>query len=302
MNYVSCSSLELQYNSKSKRKTIQKLEVMPRLKPRPSSSQPSGIENVFSVNVNNCDGRNTPALSTSSSPSSISASTGKKDSYKQESSTSSDDSLNSKGNPHLFTEVVSQHNGPLSPSRVNPQYDQPANSPVPDHYGKQHKHLLLSSSPSTSNSSASDISTKDYSDFSLTPPTAGSRPPLLVSAKRYGNEVRRQHTKCRRRRRRPLSTKSVSQSDDSWDAEHREYSEENDKNAFCLWKRYSPGEVEECLPLFASSDEEDEQTDRIEEVVRAEHLKEAMVAQGNKKLQLKIRSFSANRAPPPKGW
>jgi hypothetical protein len=147
-----------------------------------------------------------------------------------------------------------------------------------------------------------------YSDFSLTPPTAGSRPPLLVSAKRYGSEVRRQHNKHRRRRRRPSSTRSDSQKhssvlENSVDAVVSDSCKGNDSDALCLWKGDSAGEAENNYPpLLASSDEEVEQTDHIEEVVRAEHLKEAIGAQGNEKLQLKNRSFSANRAPPPKGW
>jgi hypothetical protein len=79
---------------------------------------------------------------------------------------------------------------------------------------------------------------------------------------------------------------------------------EDDSDALCLWKADSYDEIQDnYLPLLASSDEEDEQTDRVEELVRAEHLKAAMVAaRGNEKLPLQKRSFSANRAPPPKGW
>mmetsp|Transcript_15916 Transcript_15916/g.36853 ORF Transcript_15916/g.36853 Transcript_15916/m.36853 type:complete len:959 (+) Transcript_15916:293-3169(+) len=274
---------------------------MPRLQPRPSSRRPSGIENAISFNVKKNGSTNTPIPSTSNSPFSVSTPTGEKSSYNERTFTFKKDTVNLKQSNHLFKEVASRHNGTPSPSRVNPTLDQPANSPIRDGHGKQHKHLLLNYSSTTSNSSDSGISEKDYSDFSLTPPTAGSRPPLLVSAKNYGNEIRRQNTKVRVRRRRPFSTKSISQSGDSWDAEDNQCCEENNNNALYLLKGDSPGEIEECLPLPASSNNECEHKDRIEEVVRAEHLKEAMIAQGNKKLQLNMRSFSASRAPPPKG-
>jgi len=255
---------------------------------------------VFPVDVNNNISGNIPpgASDTSTYSVSVSAHTGRSEFSDQSFSTSSNDGLFTKENTQSFKRVNSQDNEPLSPSRSTLTDDQPANSPVPNHYGNQYKHLLLNDSSSTSNSLETDNSTMSYGDFALTPPTAGSRPPLIVSAKRYGSEVRRQHNKCRRRRRRPSSTRSDSQ-------KHSSLSDtENDNDALCLWKGNSPGETKNnFLPLLASSDEEDEQTDRIEEIVRLEHmaLKEAMVARGSEKLQPKSRFFSANRAPPTKG-
>jgi len=276
--------------------------MIPRLQPRPSLRRPSSIENLFPVDANNNISTNIPAGATDTSTSSVSTFTERSEFSNRSFPSSNDDGRFSKENMQSFKGVNSQDNPPLSPSRSTLAHDQLANSPVPNHYGNQYKHLLLNYSSSTSNSLDTDNISVSYSDFSLTPPTAGSRPPLLVSAKRYGSEVRRQHNKRRRRRRRPSSTRSDSQkrssvSGNSVDTTGRDSCKENDNNALCLWKGDSPGEAEYTyLPLLASSDEEDEERDRIEEVVRAEHLKEAMVARG-----LKNRSFSANRAPPPKG-
>ena len=273
--------------------------MIPRLQPRPSSRRPPGIENVLPVDVNNNISENIPPSATDTSTFSVSAYTGRSEFSDQSFSTSSNDSLFTKENTQSFKRVTSQDNEPLSPSRSTLTDDRPANSPVPNHYGNQYKHLLLNYSSSASNSLETDNSTMSYGDFALTPPIAGSRPPLIVSAKRYGSEVRRQHNKRRRRRRRPSSTISDSQKRSSLS------DTENDNDALCLWKGNSPGEAEHnYLPLLASSDEEDEQTDRIEEIVRLEHmaLKEAMVARCSEKPQPKNRFFSANRAPPPKGW
>lgn len=261
---------------------------------------------MFPVDVNKNVGTNIPPGATETSTPPVSAFTGRSEFSCRSLPDCNDESLFSKENTQSFK--ASQDNQPLSPSRSTLAYDQPANSPVPNHYGNQHKHLLLGYSSSTSTSLETDSSSMSYSDFSLTPPTAGSRPPLLVSAKRHGSEVRRQHNKCRRRRRRPSSTRSDWQKHssvlgNSVDAVGSDSCKENESDALCLWKGDSADEAEDnYLPLLASSDEEVEQTDRIEEVVRAEHLKEAIGAQGNEKLQLKNRSFSANRAPPPKGW
>lgn len=279
--------------------------MIPRLQPRPSSRRLAGIENVFPVNGNNNVNTNiSPDVTTRST--SLSDYTGRSGFSDRLLSSSNDGTLLSKENALSSKGMTSQDKQPLSPSQSTQAYDQPANSPVPNHYGDQYKHLLLSYSSSTSNSFETDNSSMSYIDFSLTPPTSGSRPPLLVSAKRHGNEVRRQHNKCRRRRRRPISTRSNLQNNPSIlsnavSKTDGDCCKENDNDALCLWKGDSLEADNNYLPLLASSDEEEEQTDRIEEVVRAEHLKEAMVARGNEKLKFKKRSFSAHRAPPPKG-
>lgn len=281
--------------------------MIPRLQPRPSGRRTSGIENMFPVDATNSVNTNiSPGMSdTSTAP--LSMFTGESKLSCQSLSASNDESRFLKKNTQSMK--FSQDYLPLSPPRSTVASHQSANSPVSKSDGNQYKHLLLNSSSSTSNSFETDSSGLSYSDVSLTPPTAGSRPPLIVSAKRYGSEVRRQHNKRRRRRRRPSSSRSVSQKPCSIagncvDAMGSDSFKEDDSDALCLWKADSYDEIQDnYLPLLASSDEEDEQTDRVEELVRAEHLKAAMVAaRGNEKLPLQKRSFSANRAPPPKGW
>lgn len=81
-------------------------------------------------------------------------------------------------------------------------------SPVPESssVAQHHPHLLT-----LSYSSSSSFETDTSSDFSLTPPASNMRSPLLLSAKRHGNEVRQQHSKRRRRRtRRPANQASSS--------------------------------------------------------------------------------------------
>ena len=144
-------------------------------------------------------------------------------------------------------------------------------------------------------------------DYPLTPP-AGSRPPLLVSAKNHGSQVRRQHSKRRRIRRRPSGSRRESDkrffvSGKSDNTTGRDSGKEKDSDNLCLWKVDDPGERDSTyLPSLESSDEEEEETNRIEEVVRAEHRKEAMGARAGEGLQQQKGSFSANRVPPPKGW
>lgn len=267
--------------------------MIPRLKPRPSLRRPSGIENTFHIDDNNSVKTSIPPGKTNHT--SVSAFSGS-EFANQTLSASNDDIHFSKGDTQSLE--TSQDNQQLSPSRLTVEYGQQPNSPVPNDYGNQYKHMLLNHSSSSSNSFGSENSSMSCGDFSLTPPTAGSRPALLVSAKRHGSEVRRQHNKRRRRRRRPSSTRSESENRSSESGEFADSIDSDcrkakDSDALCLWKSDSPDEAEDnYLPLLGSSDEEDEQTDRIEEVVRAEH----------EKLQLKNMSFSARRAPPPKGW
>jgi hypothetical protein len=71
----------------------------------------------------------------------------------------------------------------------------------------------------------------------------------------------------------------------------------------------SDGTEGENLPLLASSDEEEERTDRIEEIVRAQHLQQAKLARERDKLQPNIALKSIlksnrdrDRDQPPKGW
>lgn len=114
------------------------------------------------------------------------------------------------------------------------------------------------------------------SDFAITPPAAGPRP-LVVSAKRVGQDVRREHTKRRRASRR------VAKSDSGLNLWNPTQSQE------------SSDEDEEDLPfLFPQS-----------EVTPGEQTKqywEWCYGKGQK-IELKPeQSWSAKRAPPAKGW
>ena len=276
--------------------------MIPRLKPRPSSGRTSQIENVFDEK-NISAGMQSGATGTSDS--SICEYTGRSGLSHHFTNTSNDESVLSKENVQIFKK--SREKQELSPSRSTSVDQLPVlNSPIPNSYENQDKHFLLNYSSSASNFLESDNKNPSYSDFSLTPPSAGSRPPLLVSAKRHGSEVRRQHNKRRRLRRRPNSTRSDSKKKSLLSGDPVDLSracEGDDSDALCLWKGDSLSENEDSyLPMLASSDEECEETDRIEEIVRAEHLKEALIAKGNEKLQIHHMPFSANRAPPPKGW
>ncbi len=280
--------------------------MIPRLQPRPSLRRPSGIENVYPTDANqniDKDGKTDISDQTSSSASSIDR--------KPEVScrlVSSTTPKSESPSPEENSCSLEADNQPLSPSRSMPEHDQSAHSPIPQDYGNQYKQMLMNYSSSTPNSLETDGSEMSYRDFSLTPPTAGSRPPLLVSAKRHGSEVRRQHNKRRRKRRRPTSTRSESENINlvpgkAVNSKGSDCGMDRDSGALCLWKSDSFEEPDDtCLPLLESSDDEIEQTDRIEEVVRAEHRKEAMVTGRNNNSQQKNWSFSANRAPPPKGW
>mmetsp|Transcript_14139 Transcript_14139/g.35527 ORF Transcript_14139/g.35527 Transcript_14139/m.35527 type:complete len:577 (-) Transcript_14139:132-1862(-) len=279
--------------------------MIPRLQPRPSLRRPSGIENInpIDANNNNVDTNFRPGVSDAST-SSVSSFNRRAEISGRTISTPTPKSESFF--PKENTDSLEEDKQPLSPSRSLLECDQAANSPIPRDYGNQNKHLLLNYSSTTLNSLEKDRGLS-YSDFSLTPPTAGSRPPLLVSAKRHGSEVRRQHNKRRRKRRRPSSTRSELEglcfvSGESIEPKGSDSGKEKESGALCLWKGDSRDESDDnYLPLLESSDEEVEQTDRIEDVVRAEHLKEAMVARQNDNSRRQNGSFSASRAPPPKG-
>jgi len=304
--------------------------MIPRLQIRPATQQPSGIENVFPANAN----VKIPPVNSSTSDSDIASSRSdysnkflltssclspEKDERKSLPLSSSTDNISLEKGTSLSKIMSSVENTPLSPLQSSPLQvlasSEPAISPVPNNYGKHYRHLLLNYSSSTSVSFDTDTSSSSCnsycSDFSLTPP--GSHPPLLVSAKRYGSEVRRQHSKRRRRRRRPQSSLS-SDSQKHFSGSTRagmDPGKDRDGDTLCLWKDeedlyrpinnradYSDGARGKSLPLLASSDEEEERTDRIEEIVRAEHLQQARIAQERDKLPPKI---SANLDPPRKG-
>jgi hypothetical protein len=312
--------------------------MIPRLQPRPATKRPSGIENIFPANANV---KIPPVDSSTSNLDSASASRSDcSNGFPLPSYNSIDDLSSEKGIPFSKSPLYMENAplSPLQPTQVQaptPATSEPAISPVPNHYGNQHRHLLLNYSSSTSVSLDTDTSCSSgsyCSDFSLTPP--GSRPHLLVSAKRYGSEVRRQHSKRRRRRRRPSSTSSDSQKKSSGsgaDADAiltigrragTDIGKDSDDDALCLWKDEedpfrpmkagidcSDGTEGENLPLLASSDEEEERTDRIEEIVRAQHLQQAKLARERDKLQPNIALKSIlksnrdrDRDQPPKGW
>lgn len=276
--------------------------MIPKLQPRPSSRRQAGIENIF-VDVN----------------SNVNANTHKHEIFKPAAAGRCDSAPGLGNSSEICNEhssvatnddIFSQTDASRPPSPPVPRAflaldDQPAESPVPNQYGIDHKCLLLdyscsSSTPRNDDENTSCSSSNLFGDFSLTPPTAGSRTPLIVSAKRYGSEVRRQHNKKRRRRRRPTSSKldskkHCSQSEASVERESLRPGEHTEEDALCLWKGDFSDEPEESnLPLLESSDEEEEHSEQIEEVVRAEHLSQAAF--------LPDGSFSANRAPPRKGW
>ena len=277
--------------------------MIPRLQPRPSLRRPSGIENEYPTDANhNVDKNSQPDIS---DPTKSSASSFHR---KPEVSSGPISSTTLKNEGLSPKENACSLNQPLSPSQSTLEHDLSAHSPIPQDYGNQYKQMLMNYSSLTPNSSETDGNGMSYRDFSLTPPTAGSRPPLMVSAKRHGSEVRRQHNKRRRKRRRPSSTRSESEGINllpgkAVNSKGNDCGIERDSGALCLWKSDSFEEPDDnYLPLLESSDDEIEQTDRIEEVVRAEHLKEAMVAGLNNNCQQQNGSFSANRAAPPKGW
>lgn len=294
----------------------EKVTMIPRLQLRPSSRRLSGIENKFvdansNVDVHiNINANEHPGGADADDSASVFAS--RSDISEMSFSNSKNGGLSFKKDAQLSKEVDNPRVSPWQPRALTSTCDQSVQSPVPNYYGSQHKYLMLNYSSSSSTPLENDTDTSYdsmsyYSDFALTPPANGSRPPLLISAKRYGSEVRRQHNKKRRRRRRPTSTRSDSQNRSSALGGSVERGDsasgaQIDNGALCLWKGDPSGGAEEKnLPLLASSDEEEERSDRIEKIVRAEHSNQAFIAQGNGKLPPQHSSFSANRAPPPKG-
>lgn len=109
----------------------------------------------------------------------------------------------------------------------------------------------------------------DYSDCSLTPPVTGPRP-LVVSAKRLGNDVRRRHSKRRRCRSRP-----------------------ND-GGFCLWKDAN-------APPSQESDSEEELPFLLPLPLQKQTQHYWEFCYGSTTMH-PCPSWSANRKPPSKGW
>ena len=132
------------------------------------------------------------------------------------------------------------------------------------------------------------------SDCSITPPATGPRP-LVVSAKRLGQDVRREHSKRRRPSRR------VNRGDN--------------KNGFCLWKDHntpsaSTQTTTATTTSYYSSDDEHEQGDlpflfdrtKVSETEQNRHYWEWCYGK-EVTVDLKAeKSFSAQRVPPKKGW
>ncbi len=280
--------------------------MIPRLQPRSSLKRPSGVENMYPADTTHHAKATFPSLSSDTSTPLVKSLSG--------GSTTAQTPLSNPNDKRIFplenAEPKELNEQPLSPSRPLVKYTVETSSIVLDNCDHCHDGLspYYASTSSKCNSSETDDSSKSHIDYPLTPPTAGSRPPLLVSAKRHGSEVRRQHSKRRRIRRRPSGTRRESEkhSFDSGKSDNTTGSfsgKEKDIDTLCLWKVDSPEETDNaCLPSLDSSDEEEEETNRIEDVVRAEHRKEAMDAQNSERLQRLNGSFSANRAPPPKGW
>jgi hypothetical protein len=155
-------------------------------------------------------------------------------------------------------------NAPLSPSPNEQQVD-PMKSPCPTQ--------ILSGTPSSN------------SDFSVTPPATGPRP-LVVSAKRLGQDMRRKHSKRRRRRREPTT---------------------NGNNGFCLWKEEGD---EASTPHPESSDEDADVRERlpflfdrkeVSPIEKTKHYWEWCYGKGTT-IELNSDAWSAKRAPPTKGW
>ena len=277
--------------------------MIPPLKPRSSLKRPIGIENVCPADTTHHAKAKSPLISSDASiPLVKSVRDGLTSAHL---STPNDKRIFSLENAES-KELHKQ----LSPSRSLVKHGEESSSSVPDNCDHCHDDLSpnFASASSKCKASETDDNNKSHIDYPLTPPTAGSRPPLLVSAKRHGSEVRRQHSKRRRIRRRPSGTRRESEKDSfdtgKFDITTGSFSEkEKDSDTLCLWNVDSPDETENTyLPSLDSSDEEEEETNRIEEVVRAEHRREAMDARNGERLQQQNGSFSASRAPPPKGW
>ena len=129
------------------------------------------------------------------------------------------------------------------------------------------------------------------SDCSITPPATGPRP-LVVSAKRLGQDVRREHSK----RRRPS----------------RRVNKGDSQNGFCLWKDHSSSASAQATAAaaYSSSDDEHEQDDLPflfdkTKVSETEQNKLYWEWCYGKEVTVDLKaekSFSAQRAPPKKGW
>lgn len=125
------------------------------------------------------------------------------------------------------------------------------------------------------------------SDYSVTPPATGPRP-LVVSAKRLGQDVRRKHSKRRRCRSRRGQAKT--------------------QNGFCLWKdtdrdstpSQDSSSDEDCgeragLPFLFSEQE-------VSPKDKTRHYWEWCYGKGDT-IELSMeQGFSAKRAPPARGW
>lgn len=279
--------------------------MIPRLQPRSSLKRPSGVENTYPADTTHHAKTNVPSISIDASTPPVP--------FFSDSATSSQMPFSTPNDKRIFpienAKSKELSNRPLSPSRPLIKHGKDSNSPISDKGG--HCHENLKSNCASASSTCKPIETEGSSmnqiDYPLTPP-AGSRPPLLVSAKKHGSEVRRQHSKRRRIRRRPTGSRRESDkrffvSGKSDNTTGRDSEKEKDSDTLCLWKVDDPGETDSTyLPSLESSDEEEEETNCIEEVVRAEHRREAMGARGGEGLQQQKGSFSANRVPPPKGW
>ena len=154
-------------------------------------------------------------------------------------------------------------------------------SPCPTSIDQEIRMDLIKS-PLSSDILLSDTS---FSDCSITPPATRPRP-LVVSAKRVGQDVRRQHSK----RRRPS----------------RRVTKHGDNNGFCLWKDQNAP-----TPSYASSDDEDDCHDlpflfdsnsvSSESEQKKQYWEWCYGKETNVHLNA-TGSFSAQRAPPTKGW
>ena len=127
----------------------------------------------------------------------------------------------------------------------------------------------LSPSPSLEPLDLKSPLPSEYSDCSLTPPATGPRP-LVVSAKRLGNDVRRRHSKRRRCR-----TKGTD-------------------GGFCLWKDAN-------APPSQESDSEEELPFLFSLPLQKQTQHYWEFCYGTTTLQ-PCPSWSAHRKPPTKGW
>jgi hypothetical protein len=163
----------------------------------------------------------------------------------------------------VLSDKASSENAPLSPSPSISSLE-PVKSPL-----------------------SSDIfSESSCSDSTLTPPATGPRP-LVVSAKRLGQDVRRKHSK-RRRRRRGVA--------------------KNQNNGFCLWK---DTDQETGTSQDSSSDEDDLDVraglpflfsqQEVSPMEKTKHYWEWCYGKGTTIELSTTQGWSAKRAPPTKG-